>query len=181
MSSYKEKAKMKFCQGNDVDFKLSFSDFICDCYVRLKPCSYGARIQSKILKDIGGVSVSPSLNMGDFVINNKMFVELKVSFLGQGKSYSITHVRMWQKFNCYLFCFIDCENDFEPEFYLIDKYVMNRLSLRPMNGTKKSNSENTNIELRATIKKNDSFHNLFKKENKLNGTTIDDLILFVNG
>ena len=82
---------------------------------------------------------------------------------------------MWQKFHYYLFCFIDCENDFIPEFYVLDKYVLNSVKMTPMNGTKESNSDNTNIELRATVKKNGEIHKLFMKKNKLSGTTFKDL------
>jgi hypothetical protein len=179
MSIFKEQAISKFKEGNVVDYNLPFDDFICDCYVRLKPCSYGSRIQSKIIREIKCKTIHPTENMGDIMLGNHLPTELKVSFLGQNNCYSITHVRMWQKFRYYLFCLIDCENNFEPEFYLIDKYIMNMVSLRPMNGTRKSNSENTNIELRACIKKGGDFHKLFKRENKLNGTTLGDLISFV--
>ena len=86
---------------------------------------------------------------------------------------------MWQKFNYYLFCFIDSSNGFTPEFYLIDKYVLNKIRMTPMNGTKESNSENTNIELRSTVKKNGDYHKLFRKENKLRGTSLDDLKSYV--
>lgn len=176
---YLKLANEKYYGGNDVNYELSFNDFICDCYVRLKPCSYGSRIQTKILNEIGCESISPSLNIGDFSVGSKT-IEIKVSFLSQSNAYNITHLRMWQKFNYYLFCFIDCSNGFTPEFYLIDKYVLNKIKMTPMNGTKESNSENTNIELRATIKKDGDFHKLFKKENKLNGTSLYSLKTFIN-
>lgn len=176
---YLNLAEEKYKGGNGVNYELSFNDFICDCYVRLKPCSYGSRIQTKILSEVGCESISPSLNMGDFNIGDKK-AEIKVSFLGQSGSYNITHLRMWQKFNYYLFCFIDCSNGFIPEFYLIDKYVLHKIKMTPMNGTKESNSENTNIELRSTIKKDDKFHKLFHRENKLCGTSLDDLKSYIN-
>jgi len=178
MKDYLKLAEEKYEGGNDVDYGLSFNDFICDCYVRLKPCSYGSRIQTKILNEVGCNSISPSLNLGDFNLGEKS-AEIKVSFLGQSESYNITHLRMWQKFNYYLFCFIDCSNEFTPEFYLIDKYVLNKIRMTPMNGTKESNSENTNIELRSTVKKNGDYHKLFRKENKLSGTSLDDLKTYV--
>ena len=180
MNKFLKLAQEKYNEGNDVNYGLPFNDFICDCYVRLKPCSYGSRIQTKILKSIGCNSISPSLNMGDFNLVNKN-VEIKVSYLGQSNSYNITHLRMWQKFQYYLFCFIDCSNGFIPEFYLIDKYVLHKIKMTPMNGTKQSNSENTNIELRSTISKNGEFHKLFKKENKLRGTHLLDLKDYMNG
>jgi hypothetical protein len=174
MSHYLKLAKEKYVQTNDVNLSLDFADFIADCYVRLKPCSYGSRIQTKLIKDLDVSSIPPSLNMGDVVLGKKSG-EIKVSYLGKSNSYNLTHLRMWQKFHYYLFCFIDCENDFIPEFYVLDKYVLNSVKMTPMNGTKESNSDNTNIELRATVKKNGEIHKLFMKKNKLSGTTFKDL------
>ena len=50
--------------------------------------------------------------------------------------------------------------------------------MTPMNGTKESNSNNNNIELRSTVKKNGKTHKLFKKYNKLSGTSFSDLKKF---
>jgi hypothetical protein len=174
MSNYLHLAKQKFEQSNDVDFNLSLDDFIADCYVRLKPCSYGIRIQQKIVSDLNLISIQPSENIGDAVIGKKR-LEIKVTFLDKKNSYHLTHLRMWQKFQYYLFCFIDCENNFTPEFYVVDKYVLNKIKMTPMNGTKESNSDNINIELRSTVKKNGDAHKLFIKENKLRGCTFEDL------
>ena len=138
-SIYLQLAKDKYKQSSDVDYNLAFNDFIADCYNRLKPCSYGARIQGKIIKDLNATSIVPSLNLGDVSLGSKSG-EIKVSYLGKSNSYNLTHLRMWQKFNYYLFCFIDCENNFIPEFYLLDKYVLDSVKKTPMNGTKESNS-----------------------------------------
>ena len=177
VKNYLDLAKQKYDESNDVDFNLTLNEFLCDCYVRLKPCSYGSRIQAKIIKDLNLTSISPSLNIGDVAMGKKNG-EIKASYLDKKKSYNLTHLRMWQKFQYYVFCFIDCENDFTPEFYVLDKYVLNLVKMTPMNGTKESNSENTNIELRATVKKNGETHKLFKKNNKLSGTSFEDLKSF---
>ncbi len=179
-SKYLKLAKEKFKQTNDVNFDLDFNDFIADCYVRLKPCSYGIRIQGKITRDLSASSIPASMNMGDVKLGEKTG-EIKVSFLDRVGSYHLTHLRMWQKFQYYLFCFIDCENDFTPEFYVLDKYVLNSIKMTPMNGTKESNGDNVNIELRTTVKKDGDYHKLFKKKNKLSGTSFVDLEKFVNG
>ena len=178
MLDFVELAKEKYNQGNDVDFNLSFNEFICQCYIKLKPCSYGTRIEQKIVKELGCEVNNPSLNLGDISFLEKN-AEVKVSYLSQAKSYNLTHLRMWQKFQFYLFCFIDCDNDFTPEFYLIDKYVLNKVKMGAMNGTKSSNSENGNIELRSTVKKGGDAHKTLKRSNKLNGTTLLDLKSFI--
>lgn len=177
MSQYLTLAKQKFEQSNEVDFNMDLNDFITDCYVRLKPCSYGVRIQQKIVSDLNLVSIQPCENIGDAVIGKKR-VEIKVSFLDKKGCYHLTHLRMWQKFQYYLFCLIDCENDFTPKFYVVDKYVLNKIKMTPMNGTKESNSDNINIELRSTVRKNGESHKLFIKENKLDGTSFESLKKF---
>ena len=179
MCNYLELARAKYNQSTEVDFSLEFSDFIMDCYVRLKPCSYGAKIQQKISLDVDISSISPNENKGDVILNDK-FAEIKTSYLGKSGTYRLTHLRMWQKFKYYIICFVDCENDFNAELYLIDKYIMDKFKLTPMNGTSHANSENNNIELSCTIKKGTPNHNILKRYNRLSGTTIYDLKDFVS-
>lgn len=178
MSKYLELAKNKFKESNDVNFDLPLIDFVSDCYVRLKPCSYGIRIQQKITTDLSLATIKPQLNIGD-VLLGKSTCEVKTSFLDKKNSYHLTHLRMWQKFKFYLFCLIDCDNNFTPEFYLVDKYILNKLKLTPMNGTKESNSENVNIELRTTLKKGSDGYKIINKDNKLGGNTYSDLITYI--
>jgi hypothetical protein len=178
MNNYLELAKAKYNQVTEVDFNLDFSDFIMDCYVRLKPCSYGGRVQQKIGMDVNLTSIPANENRGDLMLRDK-FAEVKTSYLGKSGTYRLTHLRMWQKFKYYIICFIDCENDFNYEIYLIDKYIMDKFKLSPMNGTSHSNSENNNIELSCTIRKGSPNHNILKRYNKLNGNTIQDLKDFV--
>lgn len=179
MNNYKELAKAKFYQSTDMNFDLGFDDFIADCYVRLKPCSYGGIIEKKIRKDVNLISVAPSENRGDVIFGGDR-AEIKVSYLGKNRSYRLTHLRGWQDFKYYIICFVDCENDFEYELYLLDKTVMNNFKLVAMNGTHESNSENGNIEMCLTVKKGGDKHNIFKDNNLLSGTKIGDLINFVS-
>ena len=90
-STYLQLAKDKFKQSNDVNYNLTFNDFISDCYVRLKPCSYGSRIQTKIIKDLDATSIVPSLNMGDVSLGSKSG-EIKVSYLGKSNSYNFLNI-----------------------------------------------------------------------------------------
>jgi hypothetical protein len=131
------------------------------------------------MDEVGGTSISPSLNLGDISFSGKN-AEIKVSFLSQDKTYCLTHIRMWQEFDMYLFCLIDCDNNFTPEFYLIDKFIIDNVKMGPMNGTKLSNIKNKNVELRVTIRKGGDSYNMFKRFNKLNGTTLSDLKLYIS-
>ena len=71
-----------------------------------------------------------------------------------------------------------CKNLPCPECAAHATQFLNSVKMTPMNGTKESNSENTNIELRTTVKKNGETHKLFKKKNKLSGTSFEDLKSF---
>jgi hypothetical protein len=151
VSEYLNFAKNKFSQSKGVNFELSLRDFICDCYVRLNPCSYGVRIEKKIVLDFEFESVMSKTNRGDGKKNGKYF-EIKVTFLSNvTNSYSLTHLRPWQLIDYYMFCLVDCDNDFTPMFFVIPKHMIHKFKLSPMNGTERSNENNHNIEMRSTI------------------------------
>ena len=167
-------AKAKFDKSKDIDMNQNLIDYLLDCYTILNPCSYGARIQKYVCSLLNLMTISPRLNVGDFKFKDT-FGEFKVTYLGQGLEYHITHIRQWQKFKYYLIVFIDCENDFTPEFYFIPKNIINKFKLSNMVGTKEANEDNHNVDLRTTIKKGSKEHKLLAKHNLLNGTSIDNI------
>lgn len=173
-----ELAKNKFQKSKKIDTNQSLVDYILDCYTTLNPCSYGSRLQNFVCELLNLVIISSRLNTGDFIYKNT-FGEFKVTFLGQDLNYHITHIRQWQKFKYYLIMFIDCENDFTPEFYFIPKNIINKFKLGNMVGTKEANEDNHNVDLRVTIKKGSVEHKLLAKHNLLKGTSIEDLKEFV--
>ena len=179
MSDYLKRAKEKYKTNKDIDMSLSLIDYICECYVKLNPCSYGSRIENKVKKLLKVKNVKKSENKGDFKFGDT-YGEMKVSFLSQSLCYNITHIRLYQDFDFYLFCFIDCEDAFTPHFYLISKNIMNKLPLTSMNGTEESNMKNKNVDQRITIKKDSKEHKLIIKHNVLNGNSINDLDSYVN-
>ena len=167
-------AKAKFKRSKNIDVCQILMDYILDCYTILNPCSYGARIEKYVCKLLNLVTISSKLSLGDFKYKDT-FGEFKMSYLSQDLQYHITHIRQWQKFKYYLIMFIDCENDFEPEFYFIPKNVINKFKLSSMVGTQETNLDNQNVDLRVTIKKGSKEHNLLKKHNLLKGTSIEDI------
>lgn len=179
MSVYVKDAISKFRRNKNIDMDLNFIDYVCDCYVKLNPCSYGKMVEKKIKTLINVENVKPSSNLGDFKSNSK-FGEIKVSYLSAKSMFNITHIRSWQKIDYYLLCMIDCEDNFTPHFYLIPKYAIDKLSLNPMNGTKDSNVDNKNVEYRVTLKKNSPSHKLLMKYNILKGSDIKSLINHFN-
>lgn len=179
MSPHLSSALQKFNSNKEVDYNLSLHDFICDSYVKLQPCSYGAQIQERLRRELSVDKVHASENIGDFKNKDKYF-ELKVSFLSsKNYSFSLTHIRPWQHINYYLICFIDCEDNFKPNFYVLDKHTINKFKLTPMNGTPVSNSGNFNIDMRTTIKKDSEQMRILQKSNKLSDTSIDSLKRFL--
>lgn len=175
MNYYLESALEKFNSNREMDFSLELNDFICQAYIKLNPNSYGMKIQEKLRQTLSVKNVPASLGRGDYEFNNK-FAEVKVSFLGsKTDSYSITHLRLWQQINFYLFCFIDCKDNFKPNFYLIDKNIINKLKLGFMNGTPEANLNNHNVELRATVKTDSENMKVIKKFNLLKGTSLESL------
>jgi len=173
-----EIAKNKFKKSKDIDIKQSLIDYILDCYTILNPCSYGSRLQNYICNALKLLVINSRLNVGDFKYKDT-FGEFKVTYLGQNREYHITHIRQWQKFKYYLIMFIDCENDFTPEFYFIPKNILNKFKLGNMVGTKEANEDNHNVDLRVNVKKGSAEHRLLVKHNLLKGTSFENLKEFV--
>ena len=175
MNHYLKSALEKFNSNKEMDYSLELEDFICQAYLKLNPNSYGMYIQEKVRRILNVKKVYTSLERGDYEFNNK-FAEVKVSYLSsKTDSYNITHLRTWQHINFYLFCFIDCKNNFKPNFYLIDKNIINKLKLGYMNGTPQANINNQNVELRATVKVDSDNMKVIKKFNLLKDTSIESL------
>ena len=160
--SYLQIARDKFNGSKFISNTNNLQEFVSECYVKLPPCSYGTKIAEKVREMLGANCASPREGRGDFSFNG-IYYEQKVSFLSSiSDKWSITHIRPWQKFSYFSFCFIDCQNDFNPMFYVIPRNQIHTFKLTAMNGTEKSNMDNSNIELRTDIKRNSHSHNLLK-------------------
>jgi hypothetical protein len=137
------------------------------------------------------VMVYPKHTMGsggDFYISNgkgkcieldimndvkKTFIEGKTSYLGKKNLYTIRHVRDYQEFDHYLFCLVDCYNNFKPEFILVEKrFICNGeyVNLSIMNGNKEGNEGNKNVSKGFTFEREGRLHNIFRYYNKLEST-----------
>jgi len=177
---YLQAAKDKRDSNKKIDYKVNLYEFICQCYVKLNPNSYGSYMEGAIANLLCAIKMKPSDELGDIAMAGKYF-EIKTSYLGQsGDTYSITHIRQWQNFNYYLLCFIDCDNDFTPHFYVLNKNVMGMMKLNYMNGTPSSNMDNLRVEMRATVKVGAHNHKVIVKHNILKDTTFDSLCEFIN-
>jgi hypothetical protein len=178
MSVHVQDAIKKFKGCKKVNIKLGFLDFICECYVKLPPCSYGKKIEKKIKSLIDVIDVKTKEDRGDFRFGDK-YGEIKVSFLSDNSdSYTIRNIRLYQDLNYYLMCLIDCDDNFTPNFYLIPKDIMCLFSMCPMNGTKESNKGNDMIGYGMTVKKNSLTHALLERHNMLDNTDKETMIRY---
>ena len=178
-TDYLKLAKEKRNVLRDADYNLPLVQFLAWCYLYLTPASYGVQIQKLIchmtlkLKEI-----RKELGLGDFLFSDETG-EFKVTFLSSQKKYSLTHLRPWQQYKYYMICFVDCDSDFTPEFYLIKKEDLTQFNLQPMSGTKKENKGKKDIELRVSIIKSSEKHQLLKKLNLLKDTSLEGLKMYV--
>ena len=173
-------AKEIFKQKNKVDDTLDLDEFVMDCYIKCSSQSYGPKIEKKLIKKFGFKKVKKSLGEGDlevvektkfslypnFKVGEKM--ELKVSFLtSEGASYNFIQLRPYEVFDYYLFLTIDCEDDFKINWYLLNKkdVVSENFTLNAIHGTKKSVSQNVNVEYKLNVKKNSNHHTKLKELN----------------
>lgn len=180
MSQYLTAALLKRNTDKSVNYLLNLQDFICQCYVNLNPNSYGTHIQEYLRQSLNAWDVPAYEERGDFQVGDKYF-EVKASYLSQKNSlYNLTHLRTWQQINYYLCCFIDCDDEFKPYFYVIDKNILGKMKLGFMNGTPKSNVNNVNVEMRATVKLNSDNHKVLSKHNLLKDNTFDSLREFMS-
>lgn len=176
MSKFLKQAEKKFATKAVVNMNQDLNSVITEAYVKLTPSSYGDRIQEKIRQILGASTVSASEERGDLMKGNR-FYETKVTYLSRSsKSYSIRHIRPWGRHTNYLFCLIDSENRFTPQFFVLDKYRLNSFSLRAMSGTPRSNMDNHNVELSLTVGRNSESMKKLHRYNLLENTSAEALV-----
>ena len=170
------------------EYRLPINEFLMELYLKCTPSSYGKKLPLKLLGDcqrnnIYMREIPDKENCGDIRICYPVIdglspgwfdcdggsttlneiseyrIEIKTSYLTKNDVYNIKGVRLYQEFDFYLLCFIDCKDNFRPRFTCIDKDVLQNsdsITLTPLAGTAKTNINNENIVYSATIRK-DSF------------------------
>jgi len=110
--------------------------------------------------------------------------ELKVSFCSRETGmFTLRNMKPHIKMTGgYILCLVDCDNDFECKFFLIDfKHIEENLSLTHMHGDKKLFEENNYKNVGCAFNKNSKFYNeVLVKANKLGGNSLNDLYLYMD-
>lgn len=194
---------------SDLDYGKSFRDFIIDCYLNYGPSTYGVYIQKKILMSlkenkIDVESISQKKNRGDFMLNlnfqhvleisgddifprmsyglfqSKKHYEFKSSYLGKNGGYTIRNIRPYQDIDGgYLLCFIDCENDFKEEFYLVDyEDIVHIFNLSHMNGVSSQHKKGGFVNYGASFYKDSFEHFQLGLYSKLDGKDLNAVISY---
>jgi len=151
-------AKKRFNTKNlEPDYRVDFNEFILNCFLEHSPSSYG-KLKYALQK----------------------YYEIKCSYLGKNGCYSLRNIRPYQNIDGgYIICFIDCENDFTPEFYLVDFSVIAiYFKMSHMNGVSSEHKDGAFLNMGVTIKKGSDNHYVLKYYNKLDGTKLGDLISY---
>lgn len=131
-----------------------------------------------------GISGGPYMMNLDFNKDvKKSFIEGKISYLGgKSKGYTVRNIRIYQNFDYFLLCLVDCDEDFKNTFIIVDKKIITEgeINLSVMNGTKDSNKKNKNTGKGFAFKKNSRIHKYLLDNNKLkNGCDYNDCINFI--
>jgi hypothetical protein len=163
---------MKFIDFGD---DLTEEDFI-KSIILLNPQTYGNRIERRIICEMKGKKVKPSLNKGDMEKNGE-FYEIKTSILfNKNNSLNLVQLRLWQNVDYYLCIGYDLRNfKYKKYSFLLTKEEMIKetklCKMSSAHGTKKINKKNSNVELRFSLKfsnKNEHFKRWLKNY-KYNG------------
>lgn len=172
---YKKLAFQKYIENKQgiTDDTNNLEDYLAFCYLKYKPNEYGKKIQKRLEEYFGMYKVCEKKDKGDSLYsttnNNKIWFEIKVSYLGKNDTYSVRYIRPWQTFDYYLLCFIDPKNC-EPKFYVLTcEDILNNFNCHYMNGTKESNESNKKSALGLSIKIGTPTYRLFCSLNKMKG------------
>jgi len=208
MKKLMELAITKYETKNTVcsdDYVLSLNCFILKIFSSCDPASYGKQYCNKLIHDLRKKlknnidCVSDSDDRGDMsiryyplnMLGNKVnnaeskYYEIKISYLSKKtKTYRIRNIRPYQNLNGYILTFVDCDNSFKEEIYLLssdDLFNKCGLTFTYMNGTKGRNEDNTGVGFGTSFRKGSDSHNKLRMLSKLETNDYDGLVnYFIN-
>lgn len=173
------------------ELNLPIDEFVVRCH-ELIPASYGKMMVKKIAHDSKN-KMSPvddyeergdlKLRWSPIQSDDWEYYEVKTSYLNKSGRFTIKNIRPWQDFDYFILCLIDTSNNnYKTHFYCLNKEVIIDnpvLVFTGQNNTKISNENNTNVAISTTFGLNDHSW-LFDEDNRLYGTTYDNLMSYLN-
>ena len=178
MIDYKKMAEDRARTKNQVENGLDFNTFLAACYVKCSTQSYGPKIEKRVLTDYGFKKIPSKRGEGDLLstANTKLSgfrfkegdrSELKVSYLSSDKSWNLIQIRPFETFEYYMFLLINPYDGCKSEWFILHKMDVTdqNFKMSAIHGTKKSNSENKNIEYKITVKIGSDSYNKLKELN----------------
>jgi len=185
MESIIKKAQKKHKNYNKLSpkiYNLPIKEFISAIYDGCGSQTYGKCFVKKLIKDSSFIlsEISPNEDKGDCTINNKIFVEIKISYYNNSNNgYGIHNIRDYQDFDYFFLCFVN--DKMTPVFYCVTKDVIVKnpiLNMSNQNGTKFANLNNDKVGKSVRIKDNE-LKWILGKHNLLKNTTYKALIDFI--
>jgi len=148
----------------------------------LNPQSYGARIEKRIMTDLGAEKIKASDGEGDIRLNGKN-VEVKISLLTPvNQSLNMVQIRLFHNVDFYLCIGYDIRDitNYEKYVFLLTHDQMEKECERACaaHGTKSVNEINKNVELRLQVdcvEGNETFER-WKDQYRID---LDDMVTYV--
>lgn len=178
MIEYKKMAEDRARTKNEVENGLNFDTFLAACYVKCSTQSYGPKIEKRVLTEYGFQKIPSKKGQGDLMstkltkLSRFDFVdgdrsEFKVSYLSSQMSWNLIQIRPYETFDYYIFLLVNPYDGCKFEWFILRKgdVTEKNFKMNAIHGTKKSNSENKNVEYKIAVKIGDDNYNKLKELN----------------
>ena len=146
--------------GKDINFgnDLKMDHYLKVLFLYFNPQSYGARIQNRLIKEYDLEKIKSSLDKGDAISRNNLYLEIKASYRNIEDEFSFVQIRPYQNCDLYLLTAIDVEDNFKLYNFLINKQniseFLTKVKAGNCHGVSKNKKDTSNEELRFTVKFN---------------------------
>jgi len=138
--------------------ELKMDHYLKFLFLYFNPQSYGSRIQNRLIKEYGLEKIKSSLDKGDAISRNNLYLEIKASYRNIDDDFSFVQIRPYQNCDLYLLTAIDVEDNFKLYNFLINKQNISDflIKVKAVNchGVSKNKKDTSNEELRFTVKFN---------------------------
>jgi hypothetical protein len=119
-------------EGDKKDFggDFTYPQFLKIMFAYFTSQSYGAKIEKRLIKDLGLSKISSQKDRGDAVKQTKsgdIYFEIKITFKNINNEFSFVQLRQHQKLDFYILHCINPDENFKTYNFLLSKSKMNDL------------------------------------------------------